>query len=117
MCDHFSAEFVKRSLLPQAETDLSEYDYEDEDVFDSRRAAWSEFSTDYSDDNVDDTAEEAFDSGTSGAGDSGLGGDEGEGDPEKVEAEGDAEERHRHHRCKHYHHRKSDNETANPKGK
>ena len=60
---------------------------------------------------------EELDSRTSGAEDSGLGDDDGEGAAakEEMEEEGEAE-KHHHRRWKRYHHRKSDNETANPKG-
>ena len=87
-----------------AAADLGDYGYGEEDVFDSRRAALSDYSYD------DEKAAEPLDSG----GDSVLADDGEEGFADREEEE-EVESHHR--RRKHYHHRKSDNETANPKGK
>ena len=85
-------------IVKAAAANLDEYDYDDKDVFDSRNAAFSE-SNEYPGD--DDGTVEASDSGK----DTALGGDS------------DEEHVHHHRRKHHYHHRKSDNETANPKGR
>ena len=85
-------------IVKAAAANLDEYGYDDKDVFDSRRAAFSE-SNEYPDDGDDGTVE-ASDSRKDPA----FGGDNEE------------EHVHRHRRKHHYHHRKSDNETANPKG-
>ena len=88
---------VHTLIVKAAAANLDEYGYDDKDVFDSRRATFSE-SNEYPD--GDDGTVEASDSGK----DSAFGGDGGE------------EHVHHHRRKHHYHHRKSDNETANPKG-